>query len=260
MTLCVAALCEQGSPQGAKVVCAVDGLLSHIVSADVGAPKILFLGDWVFMFAGQLSNADLMMDEIRQTKFSPQVVKTLVRHAYRKRMGQWSADRHLLQYEMDMAEFKTDGRNIFGEERFAEISRTIEQDASNYQEQVMVVGWGESKTQPILFGMDRVGLTSHSLDSLAAIGVGQDIAMSTMLVLGQHRGMTLEETLYSVSSAKFAAERCDGVGQTTTMFVSWKRTENDPIDRRSGNFVHPPQMEELRKVWEKYGNPMCTIS
>jgi hypothetical protein len=32
------------------------------------------------------------------------------------------------------------------------------------------------------------------------------------------------------------------------MFVSWKRTDNDPENRRSGKFVHPPQMDELRKV------------
>jgi ATP-dependent protease HslVU (ClpYQ) peptidase subunit len=255
MTLCVAALCEQGNPQGAKVVCAVDGMLSHIVSADVNAPKMLFVGDWIFMFAGQLSNADLMMDAIRPVQFSPQEVKTLVRRAYRKRMAQWSVDRYLLQYEMDMEEFKTDGRNIFGEERFAELSRSIEQDSVNYQEQVLVVGWATSKTQPIFFGMDREGLASHALDGIAAIGSGADVAMSTMLVLGQNRGMTLEDTLYSVASAKFAAERCEGVGQTTTMFVSWKRTETDPEKSRSGNFVHPPQMDEIRKVWDRYGKP-----
>ena len=83
MTLCVAALCEQGNPQGAKVVCAVDGMLSHIVSADVNAPKMLFLGDWIFMFAGQLSNADLMMDAIRPVQFGSQEVKTQGAHIVR---------------------------------------------------------------------------------------------------------------------------------------------------------------------------------
>jgi len=256
MTLCVAALCEQTSPQGAKVVCAVDGMLSHVVSADVDAPKILFLGDWIFMFAGHLSNADLMMDEIRPVKFTPQEVKGLVRNAYRKRMAQWSADRYLLQYAMDMEEFKTDGRNIFGEERFPELSRTIEQDAAvNYQEQVLVVGWAASKGQPVFFGMNRDGLTSHALDGIAAIGSGTDVAISSMLMLGQRRTMTLEETIYSVASAKFAAESCEGVGRTTTMFVSWKRSKDDPAERPSGNFVQPLQIDELRKVWEKYGKP-----
>lgn len=256
MTLCVAALCEQGNPQGAKVVCAVDGRLSHIVSADVNAPKMLFLGDFVFMFAGTLGNADLMMDEIRPIKFTPQQIKELVRDAYRKRMAQWSVDRFLLQYQMDMQEFKTEGRKIFGDERFAELSRSMEQDAAaNYREEVLVVGWHGSKNKPVFFGMNRDGLTSHALDSLAAIGSGAEIAMSTMLGLGQNRGMILEETLYSVVSAKFAAESCEGVGKETTVFISWKRTDKDDATRLNGNFINELRIGELRQVWEKYGKP-----
>ena len=59
MTVGIAALCEFS--HGAKVVCATDGRLSlpQGVSADVNAPKMIFLGDWVFMFAGELSEADL---------------------------------------------------------------------------------------------------------------------------------------------------------------------------------------------------------
>ena len=144
---------------------------------------------------------------------------------------------------------------MFGEERFAELSRAIEQDSLNYQEQVLVVGWAGSKTQPKLFGMYRDGLASHALDGIAAIGSGTDIAMSTMMMLGQHRGLTLEETIYSVASAKFAAERCEGVGRTTTMFISWKRTDDDPTDHLSGNFVQPLQLEELRKTWERHSKP-----
>lgn len=98
-------------------------------------------------------------------------------------------------------------------------------------------------------------MASHALDGIVAIGSGTDVAMSTMLVLGQNRAMTLEETLYSVASAKFAAERCEGVGRTTTMFVSWKRTDNDPENRRSGNFVHPPTNGRAKEGWDKYGKP-----
>jgi ATP-dependent protease HslVU (ClpYQ) peptidase subunit len=194
MTVCIAAVCEQGNPEGAKVVCVTDGMLSHFgsaVSADIDAPKMLFLGDWVFMFAGTLSNADLIMDDLRSVKFTPQEIKTLVRNAYRKRMAQWSADRYLLQYDMDMQEFKKEGRNIFGDERFAELSRTIEQDAANFEESVLVVGWAGSQTKPVFFGMNRDGLASHALDSIAAIGSGMDVAMSTLMILEQRRTSTL---------------------------------------------------------------------
>jgi ATP-dependent protease HslVU (ClpYQ) peptidase subunit len=258
MTVCIAAHCEHGKG-ASKVVCAVDGKLSHpLAGADVDAPKMLFGNDFIFMFAGQLSNSDLIMDGIREN-FGKEPVKALVRNAYRKRMAQWSADRYLLQYDLDMSEFVKKGREMFGEERFGEISRTIEQDTANFQEQVLVVGWEDARKIPILFSMTRDGLASHALDGVAAIGSGADVAMSTMLVLQQTRFMTLEETIYSVAAAKFAAERCDSVGKTTTMCVSWKRTESDSKNRPAGNFVQPADIEELRKMWERHGKPKIPL-
>jgi hypothetical protein len=65
----------------------------------------------------------------------------------------------------------------------------------------------------------------------------------------------LEETIYAVAAAKFAAERCDGVGEETRMFVTWKRRSSDPERKLAGNFVQPDKVQELRKLWEKYGKP-----
>jgi hypothetical protein len=216
---------------------------------------MLFLGDWVFMFSGALSNADLIMDDLRTVKFTAHEIKSLVRNAYRKRMAQWSADRYLLQYQMDMEDFVSDGRKVFGEERFAELSRMIEQDAANFQESILVVGWAGSQAKPVFFGMNRDGLASHALDSIAAIGNGMDIAMSTLMILDQRRSSTLEETIYAVAAAKFAAERCDGVGEDTKMFVTWKRRSGDPEGKPTGNFVQPNDIRELRQLWQKYGKP-----
>jgi hypothetical protein len=218
---------------------------------------MLFGHDFIFMFAGQLTNSDLIMDEIKDgfAKDGKQGIKGLVRRAYRKRMAQWSADRFLSQYDLDMSEFVADGVKNFGESRFGELSRAIDQDAGNYQEQVLVVGWEKERKIPLIFSMSRDGLASHALDGIAAIGSGADVAISTMLVLQQSRFMTLEETIYSVAAAKFAAERCEGVGETTTMFVSWKRTDDDPKGRPAGNFVQPEDIKELRRTWEKHGKP-----
>lgn len=252
MTVGIAALCEFS--HGAKVVCATDGRLSlpQGVSADVNAPKMIFLGDWVFMFAGELSEADLILDHIRSVKFSHIDIKKVVRNAFHKRMAEWSGDRFLSQYDLDMAEFKKQGREMFGDKHFGDLSLMIEQDASNYKQQILVVGWGQSKHLPIFFGMSRDGLSSHAFDAVAAIGSGAEIALPTMFVIGQHREMTLEETIYSVAAAKFASERCDGVGQETTMYVSWKRDDSQP---GRDAFVQPDQIAELRRMWEKYGKP-----
>jgi hypothetical protein len=257
VTVCIAAHCEHSKNLPSKTVCAVDAELSGQVRGDVDALKMLFGHDFIFMFAGQLTNSDLIMDEIRDgfAKDDKQSIKTLVRRAYRKRMAQWSADRWLSQYDLDMKEFVAEGVKNFGEARFGELSRNIDQDAGNYQEQVLVVGWEKERKIPLIFSMSRDGLASHALDGIAAIGSGEDVAISTMLVLQQSRFMTLEETIYSVAAAKFAAESCEGVGEKTTMFVSWKRTDDDPKERPAGNFVQPADLEELRRTWEKHGKP-----
>jgi hypothetical protein len=257
VTVCIAAHCEHSNKLPSKAVCVVDGELSGQVKGDVDALKMLFGHDFIFMFAGQLSNSDLIMDEIRDgfAEDAKGSIKVLVRRAFRKRFAQWSADRFLSQYNLDMEEFTTNGVQKFGESRFGELSRAIDQDAANYQEQVLVVGWEKERKIPLIFSVSRDGLASHALDGIAAIGSGADIAVSTMLVLQQSRLMTLEETIYSVAAAKFAAESCEGVGKTTTMFVSWKRTEDDPKGLPTGNFVPPADLEELRRVWEKHGKP-----
>jgi hypothetical protein len=254
VTVCIAAHCEH-SNLPSKAVCAVDGELSGQVKGDVDALKMLFGHDFIFMFAGQLTNSDLIMDGIREgfAAGGEENIKALVRRAYRNRFAQWSADRFLSQYGLDMKEFTTKGVETFGEARFGELSRAIDQDAGNYQEQVLVVGWEKERKIPLIFSMSRDGLASQALDGIAAIGSGADVATSTMLVLRQSRFMTLEETIYSVAAAKFAAENCEGVGKTTTMFVSWKRTDDDPKGRPAGNFVQPADLEELRKMWERYG-------
>jgi ATP-dependent protease HslVU (ClpYQ) peptidase subunit len=231
--------------------------LSGQVRGDVDALKMLFANDLIFMFAGQLTNSDLIMDGIREDFAAEDKgnIKAIVRRAYRKRFAQWSADRFLSQYDLDMKEFTTKGVETFGEARFGELSRAIDQDAANYQEQVLVVGWEKERKIPLIFSVSRDGLASHALDGIAAIGSGADVAISTMLVLEQSRHMTLEETIYSVAAAKFAAENCEGVGKKTTMFISWKRTDDDPKGRPAGNFVQPEDLEELRRMWERHGKP-----
>lgn len=253
VTVCIAALCESNG-ESTKVVCAVDGKLSHNVTADVDAPKIIFLGDIVFMFAGTLSNADLILDEIKQRPRTDQL-KPIVRAAYRSRLAQWSADRFLMQYDMDMQEFKKEGRKIFGDERYSELSRTIEQDVANYNEQVLVVGWKKDEIFPEIFSIGRDGMSSHVMDGIAAIGSGADVAMSTMLLLKQNRHKTLEETIYAVAAAKFAAEKCEGVGELTTMYVSWKKGDDSPKHHPNGCIVQRRQIAEIRKVWDRHGEP-----
>ena len=126
VTLCMAAGCESGK----YAVVACDGRLTYgAQAADVFAPKMQwFRGvpkdptpdsraipvDWLFMLAGVLSSADLVINEVRQDLFnipeqdplSPANVKATLRRAFDARVKNWCAIRHLSMFGMNMDEFR----------------------------------------------------------------------------------------------------------------------------------------------------------
>lgn len=101
-------------------------------------------------------------------------------------------------------------------------------------------------------------LRSHELTSMAAIGSGGAVALSTLLTLGQSRDSSLSETLYRVAAAKFMSESSAGqyVGQRTAMYISWKRREGeDEPGKLAGVPVQPDQVDAVREAWERHGRP-----
>jgi hypothetical protein len=80
--------------------------------------------------------------------------------------------------------------------------------------------------------------------------------MTTLLLLECGRDTPFEFALYAVAAAKFASERCGGVGQKTTrMFVTRKRREGDDPAKTPGDFVPDEKIATLREMWEKYSKP-----
>src|SRR5271157_1303312 len=106
VTIGIAAICNQGR----NIICATDGMLSAEVSVDLSTFKMQWLGEWLFLYSGTLSNADLIMEEVRQEAFrDPKVlsrerIQPLLRRAYKKRFAQWAADRNLAPYDLEMDE------------------------------------------------------------------------------------------------------------------------------------------------------------
>jgi len=261
VTLCIAALCDGGL----RAICATDGMLSDLVSGasgDVGATKAMWFGDWLFLFAGHLSNSDLIMEEIRlqdlkdKNTLSRAGIQSTLRNAYKKHLAKWSADRFLSQYYPTIEEFRRKGRFELGDERFAELSRAMENDAQqNYDEQIIAVGWGKTVHAAAIYRMDRFGLSSHNLDGFTAIGAGGTSAVSTLLTSGYSRHRSFEAALYMVCSAAFNAEGRDGVGPLTFLAVAHRRDEKDHKDKPPGRIIYPEEIAELKKVWEKFGRP-----
>ncbi|HET9401553.1 MAG TPA: hypothetical protein VFO34_11445 [Candidatus Acidoferrales bacterium] len=265
VTVCIAAICNNGE----NIVCAVDGMLSDThssISGDVAANKIVFLDDWALMLSGSLSNADLILEELRlapeigEEKLTRANIRDGLAKAYKRQLSKLVSERTLSVYDMDMDEFKKEGRKYFGDERFAELSRIMEQDASTFQDSILVAGWGAAEASANIFGVDAAGFASHTLNGFAAIGSGGMVAMSTLLQLWRGRHMTTEDALYAVASAKFASETCMGVGEGTTMSLLRKRREADDKDAPVARLLQPEHVKQLRKLWKKHGRPQIPES
>ena len=261
MTVCIATMCNSGR----NIISATDGLLSQPggVSGEVIAGKMLWLKDWLFLYAGNDMDAvELVLGEIREAaKKDPKLLskdsmRTLLRKAHRNALAKWSADKFLSPYDMDMAEFKKEGRKVFGDEHFAELSRAIEQEAWRFYQEILATGWGDSEDSAAIYGLAQGALVSCEFSGIAAIGSGGSTALSTLFSLGCGRNMAIEEAIYAVAAAKFMAESCDGVGKkNTAIFVGHRRTAKDPRDKLAGHFIQPPEIAELRGLWERYSKP-----
>ncbi len=243
------------------MIITTDGMLTAEVSADLATYKMQFLNDWLFVFAGTLGNADLIMEEIRHEaattsdKLSREKIQSTLRRAYKGRQSQWAADRNLAPYDIEMEEFKKNGLKIFGDKIFADLDYSIRQDVPNFNEQVIVTGWGKSDMAAMIYICNAEGGQSRSLDGFAAIGSGTNVATTTLMLLGCARHLPFEYALYAVAAAKFSAESCEGVGKTTAMVVTHKRKSGDDPKRAAFHIIQPSKIEELRTLWETYSKP-----
>ena len=253
MTVCVAALCENGR----KIVSATDWRLSYGgVASDAAAGKMIWFGDWQFMYAGIPDQTNLIFEELRpRAKFDRASVNDAVLDAYRKAKARFCAHAILSQYDLTMEEFKKEGLKIFGEETFARLTQAIERHGAYFNEHLLIAGFGDSPNAAHLFqvGSDT---SSPTLGGAAAIGSGAEIAMSTLVNLKQARYRSLGDTIYAVAAAKFSAEMADddSIGPKTSIYISWKRTESD-TEKPPGEFLAPEEIDELRAVWEEHGRP-----
>jgi hypothetical protein len=266
----MAAGCESG--KYAAVAC--DGRLTYGAQADdVFAPKMQwFRGvpkdptpdsraipvDWLFMLAGVLSSADLVINEVRQDLFnipeqdplSPANVKATLRRAFDARVKNWCAIRHLSMFGMNMDEFRERGRNLFGPKLYEKIYTRIRDDAAKYfQDEVMVIGWGLAPHAIILYAVDAYGDYSGDKVGVLAIGSGKNAATSTAVKLDHGLHSSLQDTIYSIAAAKFSAEG-RLVGKDTILCVLHKRAADESGPPQI--FVEQETINKLRTIWQKH--------
>ncbi len=242
MTVCVAAICENGR----KIVTASDWRLSFAgVASDATAGKMLWFGDWLFMYAGTPSQTNLIFEELRfKENLARNSINDDVLESYRKAKAKFCAHAILSPYDLTMDEFKKEGLKMFGSTVFRKLSDAIDRQGEYFNEHLLIAGFGGSPNAAHLF---QVGpeTSSPTLTGMGAIGSGAEVALSTLVNLKQARHSGLGETIYAVAAAKFSAEMTedDSVGQQTSMFIAWKRSDKDVPDRPSREFRGLGQIE-----------------
>ena len=145
VTVCIAAACEHGK----ILIAATDGAISYgEITADSSTMKGRFFADWLFMHSGEHSSADLIADQMRtQISADPSClerknIRPALRRAYRRHLSMWASDQILSPYDLDIDEFKKEGKNIFGEKIVADIALKIHNRAQEFNTQILMVGWG----------------------------------------------------------------------------------------------------------------------
>lgn len=254
MTVCIAAICENGR----KFVAATDRRLSFAgIATDLLPGKMFwFGGDWLFLYAGVPSRIELINEEMRKfPKFDRATVYETVTTSYRRAKAKFCAHAILAQYDLSMDEFKTDGLKMFGEETFSRLSEQIDSEATYFNEQLLAIGYGDNENAANIFEVGPT-LASHALSGVAAIGSGAEVALANVLLLKQARHRQLSDTIYAVAAAKFAAEIAQesDVGNTTLMYVGWKRTETDQQDKPPGGVLKPGRdscpARRVGEIWQ----------
>jgi len=257
MTVCIAAACDRAT----KAVVATDRVLSYAgIVSDVLPGKMIWLDDWLVLYAGSPANTAMIVAAIREVikgKLKSNNVRKALYTAYRRRKGLLSSFPSLSPYDMTLEAFKKEGLRKFGEPEFRRLSQEIAQTDLGFNEQLLAVGWGKTPHAVMLYEVSPDGDRDHHFSGIAAIGSGSEVALSTIMLLGQSRDSSLAETLYRVAAAKFASEKSTegDVGRKTSIYISWKRNHTDAAHRPPGKFLEEEHVNRLYSLWDLYGRP-----
>jgi 20S proteasome alpha/beta subunit len=154
-------------------------------------------------------------------------------------------------YDMTIAEFKKEGRNIFGESIFAQKCEEIERISLGGCE-LLVAGFDENGGGHIFTAQSPGKLKIHDDLGYWAIGSGQTRALSTLAFHRFNIWKSLEEGLYHVCEAKFMSEDAEGVGEKTSFLSCRRSADGRTVDV---NEIQKEDIEKIRGQWNGSGKP-----
>lgn len=257
MTVCIAAMCEEGK----KLIAASDHMVTFgNFSADSLALKADPIHrDWHALFAGDdighvrpiLSHVKYVLHARPQDR-KPKTdgeIRFVMELAYRSRLHCLIEVGPLAPYNVTVDEFYKNGKKKFTAAVYDRLCAKIE--AINVGCHFLVCGFDPQGEGHILY-LDDEGV-SRSCDPVGfwAIGSGAHPAMSSLAFHADKTGFNqstgLAVALYHVCEAKFMAESSKLVGRETFVAVY---EYMQPI-----KYLPPEGIAEIRTAWEKSGAP-----
>lgn len=255
-------MCENGE----KIVSTTDSLVTYAgITADMPVGKFRWLNDWLITFAGSTGNAGLFLEELRiidekagKEAFARERIQETLRNAYNAFRSKECSHSVLGPLGITLEDLNRYGVKRFGEGVTADLQRRMDEYCRQYiSDQFLVSGWGSNPNGAMTFLVGPDSTAADDVTGCMTSGSGGEVALSTLLLLRQHRSASLSETLYRVAAAKFMSERSadEYVGQNTTIFISWQRGGSDRKDKPAGRFVSEEIVNELRSIWVEHGRP-----
>lgn len=251
MTVCIAAIASDPTRTNPYIVTASDTMIQGSTFApDANTVKSEpFHPDWTAMMASDdlaqcVPIIDKAQEYFKNRKNTLAVARSVFKRAYQRHLAEMREDAVLSGYKMTCEDFAKHGKRRFTERTYEDLRARME--AIEPKSEFLVFGFDSTK-RPHIFCVEGVG-TDRVLDKpgFCAIGSGKWAADAILFYLEQSIDKTLEETIFNVCAAKFAAERY-GVGKHTYLFV--KRRGSIMFSWKSG------MLEDIRKAWEEKGAP-----
>jgi 20S proteasome alpha/beta subunit len=244
LTVCIAAATLTGDIVGVS-----DTMVSfndQIPAQDLGIIKHFFLcPGWGIMFAtNDITRPRAVIDRavhrLRDVKeHTADTVRSAVSDAYRDAVNEQTTRRYLWPLGIEkLSEFREVGLMQFGARTFSNMRLKIER--FNLGVQFLVVGVDPPTDRAHIFEIDNPGICDDHRD-LGYWAVGSGAAMALASITSYPLGIDVENVLFRVCEAKFAAETANGVGKFTQAMVMTK--SGDILALLSNDIA------KLRKIW-----------
>lgn len=227
MTVCIAAVCDNGSDDP-KIILCTDNLVSSALGSAETMLKTRMLGkNWNCLTAGDESDllgfsASLAKKfrhvTIREKKTIDETnAGELVRQVLMEMKKQKADDIVRADYAISYEELLANGKARFPEEIFRDAMLTVR--AAHVDAQCIVAGFADGF--PLLLQTERNGRVAVH-EEFAAVGEGAYLAQSILLHRAHSDVLPFACALYSVYEAKKYAEGARSVGSNTSIVVHHK--------------------------------------